>query len=233
MGIWDALTGRSRGQPAEPRRAVHGAERGHHAGDRGRPDARPAPARSASAPPRARRSADPGRHRRAARRRRARRPRSRSVTDEYGFTWLWSPSEPGDVSGAVHRPARRQHDAGGAGLRLGPAVLGRPVRRRAGRRVGLVYLYKQGTFYPFAPAGREQDRRDNLLELQVRDHSRASCRWSPTCTAGWPCGEPRASDGRPVATLGCMGLTVGVTSGTGFECWCTWSPSPTRTGVRC
>jgi hypothetical protein len=33
--------------------------------------------------------------------------------------------------------------------------------------VGLVYLYKQGTFYPFAPAAAEQ--RDNLLELQVRD----------------------------------------------------------------
>ena len=38
-----------------------------------------------------------------------------------------------------------------------------------GGRVGLVYLYKQATFYPFAPkpgAGRE---RDNLLEIQVRD----------------------------------------------------------------
>ena len=40
-------------------------------------------------------------------------------------------------------------------------------RGRGGRRVGLVYLYKQGTFYPFAPSG---SRRDNLLELQVRDH---------------------------------------------------------------
>jgi hypothetical protein len=37
----------------------------------------------------------------------------------------------------------------------------------AGRRLGLVYLYKQGTFYPFVP--QDDKRRDNLLEIQVRD----------------------------------------------------------------
>jgi hypothetical protein len=36
-----------------------------------------------------------------------------------------------------------------------------------GRTVALVYLYKQGTFYPFAPTGPQA--RDNLLEIQVRD----------------------------------------------------------------
>ena len=36
----------------------------------------------------------------------------------------------------------------------------------AGKRFHLVYLYKRGTFYPFAP--REGERRDNELELQVR-----------------------------------------------------------------
>jgi hypothetical protein len=35
-----------------------------------------------------------------------------------------------------------------------------------GQRFGLVYLYKQGTFYPFAPTGK--DRRDNAMELQIR-----------------------------------------------------------------
>jgi hypothetical protein len=34
------------------------------------------------------------------------------------------------------------------------------------RRLGLVYLYKRGTFYPFAP--RSAQTRDNALELQVR-----------------------------------------------------------------
>ena len=35
-----------------------------------------------------------------------------------------------------------------------------------GRSVGLIYLYKQGTFYPFVPTGPQQ--RDNLLEINVR-----------------------------------------------------------------
>ena len=36
----------------------------------------------------------------------------------------------------------------------------------AQRTLGLVYLYKRGTFYPFAPL--DGQRRDNALELQVR-----------------------------------------------------------------
>jgi hypothetical protein len=36
------------------------------------------------------------------------------------------------------------------------------------RRLSLVYLYKRGTFYPFAPVPGSQDRRDNALELQVK-----------------------------------------------------------------
>lgn len=37
-----------------------------------------------------------------------------------------------------------------------------------GRRLALVYLYKRGTFYPFAPLPGAGQRRDNALELQVR-----------------------------------------------------------------
>jgi hypothetical protein len=44
-----------------------------------------------------------------------------------------------------------------------------PFADATGRRIGLVYLYKQGTFYPFAPAAGPQRRRDNLLEIQLRD----------------------------------------------------------------
>jgi hypothetical protein len=45
-------------------------------------------------------------------------------------------------------------------------------RDSTGRTLALVYLYKQGTFYPFAPQpgeGQQAQRRDNLLEMQVRD----------------------------------------------------------------
>ncbi|MFI8911491.1 hypothetical protein ACIGW4_07700 [Streptomyces sp. NPDC053513] len=52
---------------------------------------------------------------------------------------------------------------GGDGRAEGPA--GGP--RRA-RDLALVYLYKRGTFYPFAPRAERAETRDNALELQVR-----------------------------------------------------------------
>ena len=44
-----------------------------------------------------------------------------------------------------------------------------PFQDSSGRRFGLVYLYKQGTFYAFAPQPGGQQKRDNLLEISVRD----------------------------------------------------------------
>ena len=57
-----------------------------------------------------------------------------------------------------------------------------PFEDPTGRRVGLVYLYKKGTFYPFAPTGPQE--RDNLLELQVRDTLRAELPIEPELS-GW------------------------------------------------
>ena len=34
--------------------------------------------------------------------------------------------------------------------------------------MALVYLYKRGTFYPFAPLDGGRQQRDNALELQVK-----------------------------------------------------------------
>jgi hypothetical protein len=34
--------------------------------------------------------------------------------------------------------------------------------------MALVYLYKRGTFYPFAPIDEGRQQRDNALELQVK-----------------------------------------------------------------
>ena len=52
---------------------------------------------------------------------------------------------------------------------FGPQLLVSQVSFRgpADQVLALVYLYKRGTFYPFAPTGDQQ--RDNVLELQVRD----------------------------------------------------------------
>jgi hypothetical protein len=95
-------------------------------------------------------------------------PDVRVSTDEFGFSWIEIDREPGaDVEGlctglhAVNTGLESQ----GFGPGLLCTVIG--FADPSGRRLGLVYLYKQGTFYPFAPRGPQQ--RDNLLEIQVRD----------------------------------------------------------------
>jgi len=87
--------------------------------------------------------------------------------DEFGFTWLVVDRVEDDVEGlctdlhAVNVTLEEQ----GFGTGLLCTVV--PFADAAGRKVGLVYLYKQGTFYGFAPNGPKT--RDNLLEIQVRD----------------------------------------------------------------
>ena len=87
------------------------------------------------------------------------------TVDEYGFTWLVARQD--DVSALctdLHTVNRMLEEQGfGSGLLCSIVTF----HGAGDRSVGLVYLYKQGTFYPFAPSGT---RRDNLLELQVRDH---------------------------------------------------------------
>ncbi|MFY9232002.1 MAG: hypothetical protein WAO50_08835 [Candidatus Nanopelagicales bacterium] len=87
--------------------------------------------------------------------------------DEFGFTWLVVRTEPADLPGVVtdlHAVNVSLVEAG-----FGPQLLCSQASFRDpdGREVALVYLYKRGTFYPFAPTGT--DARDNVLELTVRD----------------------------------------------------------------
>jgi len=103
-------------------------------------------------------------------------PRVVSEQDAYGYTWLVCRTEPPDVSALVtdlHAVNSTLQDHG-----FGPTLLCSLVGfvDPEGRHLGLVYLYKQGTFYPFAPtsggttlAGNTPQQRDNLLELQVKD----------------------------------------------------------------
>ncbi len=86
--------------------------------------------------------------------------------DDYGYTWLLCRHDPSDMSGLVtdlHAVNSSLADAG-----FGPQLLCSLVTFAgdAGRKLALVYLYKRGTFYPFAPLGGE--RRDNALELQIK-----------------------------------------------------------------
>jgi hypothetical protein len=95
-------------------------------------------------------------------------PAVERVSDQFGFTWLVCRQPPEAVSELVtelHAVNRALEDTGfGASLLCSLVAF----EHDDGRRLGLVYLYKQGTFYPFAPAGGGREQRDNALELQVR-----------------------------------------------------------------
>jgi len=86
--------------------------------------------------------------------------------DSYGFTWLVCSHSADDIEGLVTdlHAVNSSLEAGGFGPQLLCTILS--FRDSSGRRLGLVYLYKRGTFYPLAPQAGE--RRDNALELQVR-----------------------------------------------------------------
>ena len=89
--------------------------------------------------------------------------------DEYGFTWILVKTEPADLSSVVtdlHAVNSSLVDAG-----FGPQLLCSLVSFRDpdDRALALVYLYKRGTFYPFAPEPGAAERRDNVMEMLVRD----------------------------------------------------------------
>jgi len=88
--------------------------------------------------------------------------------DEYGYSWLVSRRAPDDLPALVSDLHAVNSSLEGTGF--GPQLLCSVVgfEDAGGRRLGLVYLYKRGTFYPFAPLPGEGERRDNALELQIK-----------------------------------------------------------------
>jgi hypothetical protein len=86
--------------------------------------------------------------------------------DTYGFTWLVCHHAPDDIEGLVTdlHAVNSSLEAAGFGPQLLCTIVG--FRDSTGRSLGLVYLYKRGTFYPFAP--QQGERRDNALEMQIR-----------------------------------------------------------------
>jgi hypothetical protein len=99
-----------------------------------------------------------------------------STTDSFGFTWLVRETTPDDLEGLVtdlHAVNTSLVDAG-----FGAALLCTLVSFTNGTRsLGLVYLYKRGSWYPFVPVGA--DRRDNATELQIKSIIGADLRFEP------------------------------------------------------
>ncbi|MBD8869114.1 PspA-associated protein PspAB [Nocardioides donggukensis] len=91
----------------------------------------------------------------------------RSTVDRFGFTWLVTHDDDITQLCTELHAVNTALEAEGFGPSLLCSLVPFADPLDPDRRVGLVYLYKRGTFYPFAPRGEE--RRDNLLEIQVRD----------------------------------------------------------------
>jgi len=86
--------------------------------------------------------------------------------DSYGYTWIVSSRMSDDLEALVtdlHAVNSALVDNG-----FGPQLLCTLVAFRDDEEhsLALVYLFKRGTFYPFAPTANEH--RDNALELQVK-----------------------------------------------------------------
>jgi hypothetical protein len=98
-------------------------------------------------------------------------PEVTTSVDEFGFTWLSVDHEPLDPANPDITGLVTDLHAVNTTLEMngfGPGLLCSLIAFEGadGRSVGLIYLYKQGTFYPFVPTGPQQ--RDNLLEINVR-----------------------------------------------------------------
>ncbi|WP_131742625.1 PspA-associated protein PspAB [Actinomadura roseirufa] len=93
-------------------------------------------------------------------------PQVEISTDTYGYTWLLATHTPDELPDLVTdlHAVNATLEGGGFGPHLLCSLAG--FAGPDGRRLALVYLYKRGTFYPFAP--QPGDKRDNALELQVR-----------------------------------------------------------------
>ncbi|MFH8450059.1 hypothetical protein ACH4CD_12480 [Streptomyces fungicidicus] len=88
--------------------------------------------------------------------------------DSYGYSWLVSHRSPDELPLLVNdvHAVNSVMEANGFGPQLLCSLAG--FRDDDDRRLALVYLYKRGTFYPFAPLPGDREQRDNALELRIR-----------------------------------------------------------------
>ena len=91
--------------------------------------------------------------------------------DSFGYGWLLlAKPELDDLVTQAHMANTTLTEAGW-GAQLLCSVFGfvaEPGAAADARPFFLVYLYKRGTFYPFAPVDTQKERRDTELELRIR-----------------------------------------------------------------
>jgi len=110
-------------------------------------------------------------------------PKVEVEVDSFGYTWLVCRTDPPDLSSLVtdlHAVNTTLQDSG-----FGPTLLCSLASFTDGTRTfALVYLFKRGTFYPFAPLNGE--KRDNALELEVRGLLSGELRIEPELDRWFP-----------------------------------------------
>ncbi|MBV2153926.1 hypothetical protein [Kitasatospora sp. SUK 42] len=87
--------------------------------------------------------------------------------DAYGYSWLLARHRPEELPELVNdlHAVNSELEANGFGPQLLCSLVG--FRNGEGQSLALVYLYKRGTFYPFAPMPGGGEKRNSPLELQV------------------------------------------------------------------
>lgn len=95
-------------------------------------------------------------------------PQVQMQSDSFNYDWMVVTTEPADVPALVTDLHAVNISLVNAGF--GPQLLCSLVgfTDPNGRSLAMIYLYKQGTFYPFVPKPPAEER-DNICELQVRD----------------------------------------------------------------
>ena len=95
-------------------------------------------------------------------------------TDAFGFSWLTAqaPDDDPDPTSSVitdlHAVNSSLEGAGFGSLLLCSLITFTSATPGSAQRLAIVYLYKQGTFYPFAPRPGTSNQRDNAIELAVK-----------------------------------------------------------------
>ncbi|MFE5400962.1 hypothetical protein ACFQ9Z_06090 [Streptomyces sp. NPDC056580] len=106
--------------------------------------------------------------------------------DDYGYSWLVSRRPPDELIQLVNdlHAVNTSLEANGFGPQLLCSLVA--FTDAAGRRLALVYLYKRGSFFPFAPLPGGSERRDSALELQVKAALASDLRIEPDLGRWFP-----------------------------------------------
>ncbi|MEV7685207.1 hypothetical protein ACFW1F_02760 [Streptomyces bungoensis] len=106
--------------------------------------------------------------------------------DDYGYSWLVSRRTPDQLPQLVNdlHAVNSSLEVNGFGPQLLCSLAVFTDDRD--RRLALVYLYKRGSFYPFAPLPGAGERRDSALELQVKSALGSDLRIEPDLGRWFP-----------------------------------------------